>query len=750
MLGLIGGVNQAHAFTIQKIEVEGTQRIGFETINSYLPVSVGEDLSGALIQESIQRLYKTGFFKDVSLYEGESGVLVIKVVERPSITEVSIKGNSLIETDDFMEALGALGIKQGRIYNQTQLDRVVLDLKRRYQGQGYYAAEIAFNVEELPRNRVNLRIDVEEGKAATIGAINLVGNDTYTDDRLKPLLLLSEKSLFGETDEYSKPKMQADIETIKSYYLDRGFAEFDIRSNQVGLSLDKTKVFITINMTEGPQYTVSSIKYTGDTRISTEEITKLQSIQSGDLFSRTKVIQTMNAFRDRLSEEGYAFADVKPDTVLDKENKTVDIKFDVTPKERVYVRQINIEGNTRTRDYVIRRELRQLESAPYSLSLVRRSTARLNRLGYFTRVDIDTKQASADQIDLTVKVEEQSTGSFTAGLGFSQLDGVSFNLGVAERNFIGSGNQLDFKISSSAARKSADIGLTNPYFTADGVSFGTGFYLSEIDAEELGISDYTTNNFGLRFSLGYPLSEHSRINYGLKFNSQSLICSDTFNVCNDYLIDNNENQTAAILSLGWSYDTKNAFYFPSAGQKFSVSAEVETPISSDVSFYKLFMDEKWYYPITSDFSLSLKLGLAYGDGFGSTNELPFYERFYTGGISSVRGYEPNSLGDNYDLTIDGSDRPIGGSTRVVSSAALNFPVPFIDDSSNIRFSLFLDAGNVYAKGDPVEVDELRTSTGLGLSWITPVGPLSFSYAKPLNYTDDDEIQQFQFNLGVPL
>jgi len=684
------------------------------------------------------------------LYEGESGVLVIKVVERPSITEVSIKGNSLIETDDFMEALGALGIKQGRIYNQTQLDRVVLDLKRRYQGQGYYAAEIAFNVEELPRNRVNLRIDVEEGKAATIGAINLVGNDTYTDDRLKPLLLLSEKSLFGETDEYSKPKMQADIETIKSYYLDRGFAEFDIRSNQVGLSLDKTKVFITINMTEGPQYTVSSIKYTGDTRISTEEITKLQSIQSGDLFSRTKVIQTMNAFRDRLSEEGYAFADVKPDTVLDKENKTVDIKFDVTPKERVYVRQINIEGNTRTRDYVIRRELRQLESAPYSLSLVRRSTARLNRLGYFTRVDIDTKQASADQIDLTVKVEEQSTGSFTAGLGFSQLDGVSFNLGVAERNFIGSGNQLDFKISSSAARKSADIGLTNPYFTADGVSFGTGFYLSEIDAEELGISDYTTNNFGLRFSLGYPLSEHSRINYGLKFNSQSLICSDTFNVCNDYLIDNNENQTAAILSLGWSYDTKNAFYFPSAGQKFSVSAEVETPISSDVSFYKLFMDEKWYYPITSDFSLSLKLGLAYGDGFGSTNELPFYERFYTGGISSVRGYEPNSLGDNYDLTIDGSDRPIGGSTRVVSSAALNFPVPFIDDSSNIRFSLFLDAGNVYAKGDPVEVDELRTSTGLGLSWITPVGPLSFSYAKPLNYTDDDEIQQFQFNLGVPL
>ncbi|MBN2865507.1 MAG: outer membrane protein assembly factor BamA [Thiotrichales bacterium] len=750
MLGLMGGANQAYAFTINKIEVEGTQRIGFETINSYLPVSVGQDLNGPLIQQSIQKLYKTGFFKDVSLFERAPGVLVIKVVERPSITEVSIDGNALIETEDFMEALGSLGIKQGRIFNQTQLDRVVLDLKRRYQGQGYYAAEIAFKVEELPRNRVNLKIEVEEGKAATIGAINLVGNDTYQDSVLKSLLLLSEKSILGETDEYSQPKMQADIETIRSYYLDRGFAEFEIRSNQVSLSLDKTKVFITINMTEGTQYKVASVKYTGDTRISNEEIAKLQAISSGDLFSRTQVIQTMNAFRDRLSEEGYAFADVKPDTKLNKEAKTVDIKFDVTPKERVYVRNINIEGNTRTRDYVIRRELRQLESAPYSLSQVRLSTARLNRLGYFTRVDIDTQQASPDQIDLVVKVEEQSTGSFTAGLGFSQLDGVSFNIGVSERNFIGSGNQLDFKISSSAARKSADIGLTNPYFTADGVSFGTGFYLSEIDAEELGISDYTTNNYGIRFSLGYPLSEYSRINYGLKLNNQTLVCSDTFNVCNDYLVDNKEDQTSAILSAGWTYDTKNSFYFPSAGQTFSVSAEVETPINSDVSLYKLFMDEKWYYPLTSDFSLSLKLGLAYGDGFGSTKELPFYERFYTGGISSVRGYEPNSLGDNYDLTIDGSDRPIGGSSRVNTSAAIVFPVPFIDDSSNARFSLFFDAGNVYAKGQKVDFAELRTSTGIGLSWITPVGPLSFSYARPINYTKDDELQAFQFNLGIPL
>lgn len=746
MLGLMGGVNQAQAFTIEKIEIEGTERIGFETINSYLPVSIGEDLSGDLVQQSIQKLYKTGFFKDVSLYERDSGVLVIKVVERPSITEVEIDGNSLIETKDFMEALSSLGIKQGRIYNQTQLDRVILDLKRRYQGQGYYAAEIAFTVEELPRNRVNLKIEVEEGKAATIGAINLVGNDTYSDDRLKPLLLLSEKSLIGETDEYSQPKMQADIETIKSYYLDRGFAEFEVRSNQVGLSLDKTKVFITINMTEGPQYSVSSVSYTGDTLISKEEIANLQAISEGDLFSRTKVIGTMNAFRDRLSEEGYAFAEVKPDTTLNKENKTVTIKFDVTPKERVYVRNINIEGNTRTRDYVIRRELRQLESAPYSLSAVRLSTDRLNRLGYFTRVDIDTQRTSDDQIDLMVSVEEQSTGSFTAGVGYSQLDGISFNVGVSERNFIGSGNQLDFKISSSAARKSADVGLTNPYFTADGVSLGTGFYLSEIDALELGIADYTTNNYGLRLSLGYPLSEYSRVNFGLRLDNQSLVCSDTFTVCNDYLATHDKNQTSAIVSTGWSYDTKNAFYFPTSGQSFSISAEVQAPISSDVALYKLFLDEKWYYPLTKDFSLGLKLGLAYGDGIGSTKALPFYERFYAGGISSVRGFEANSLGDYYP----GTDTPIGGSSRIVTSAAINFPVPFIDDSSNVRFSLFFDAGNVFAKGAKMDAGELRTSAGIGVSWITPVGPLAFSFAKPLSYSDNDELQQFQFNLGVPL
>ncbi|WP_373017082.1 outer membrane protein assembly factor BamA [Thiomicrorhabdus sp.] len=750
ILGLTLNASAGYAFTVDKIEVEGSQRIGFETINSYLPVVIGQDVDERLIQQSIQQLYKTGFFKDVSLYQREPGILVIKVVERPSVAEIEIEGNSLIETDDFMESLGSLGIKKGRIFNQVQLDRVVLDLKRQYQNQGYYAAEVKIVTQELPRNRVSLKIEVEEGEPATIGGIHLVGNNTYADDRLKSLLLLSESAVFGSADKYSKQKLQADIETLKSYYMDRGFAEFQIRSSQVSLSTDKTKVFITINMTEGPQYTVSNVSYTGDTKLSAEELAKLQKTKVGDLFSRSDVISSLNAIRDRLSEEGYAYAEVKPETDLNKEAKTVDIKFDVNPKNRVYVRRINIEGNTRTRDYVIRREMRQLESAPYSLAQVRRSTTRLNRLGYFTKVNIDTKQVSADQVDLVIKVEEQSTGSFTAGVGFSQVDGASFNIGVSERNFIGSGNQLDFKISTSSARKTADIGMTNPYFTPDGVSFGGGFYLSEIDAQQLGVSDYTTNNFGVRFSLGYPLSEYSRINYGLKLNDQTLVCADGFNICTDYIAEQGDNSTSAILSMGWTYDTKNSYYFPSKGQSFSVSGQVVAPISSDVSFYKLFMDEKWYYPLSENFTMKLKLGLAYGDGLGNYKSLPFYENFYAGGIGSVRGYEPNSLGAHYDSVIDGSSRPIGGTSRVVSTFALVMPMPFIDDSSNMRISMFYDAGNVFADVNDIEVGELRTSAGIGVSWITPVGPLAFSFAQPLNYTKDDKLQSFQFNLGIPL
>lgn len=744
----------SYAFTVKDIKVEGANKIGLETIDSYLSIRPGKELDSVSVQESIQRLYKTGFFQDVSLFKRDDGTLVVKVVERPSITEIKIEGNSLIETDVLNTALDGLGIKKGRIYNQVQMDHVIVDLKRRYQNQGYYAASVDIVTTELPRNRVSLKIEIKEGEPATIGKINLIGNEVYSDKRLKSLMQMAENVTFGSGDKYSKPKMQADIETIKSYYLDRGYAEFKIRSSQVSISADKTKVFITINMTEGPQYKISKIQYLGELIVTKKELQSLVDVNENNVFSRSKVIAGVNAIRDLLSEEGYAFAEVVPETLLDKENQTIAINFKIEPKKRVYIRRIEIEGNTRTRDHVIRREMRQFESAPYSLKMVRQSKERLQRVGFFKSTDIETKRVSKDQVDLVVKVEEQPTGSFSAGVGYSQLDGVSFNIGVSERNFIGSGNKLNFSVATSAAKKSADIGVTNPYFTDDGVSFGVGLYYSEIDATQLDISDYTTNNLGVRLSLGYPLSENNSLSYGLKFDSQELVCSDTFTFCGKYVNVNGKTQNSIIGTMGWSHNTTNAFYFPSEGQKTTLSLEAVVPSTSDTPYYKIYANENWYTPLSKNFTLQLKTNLAFGDGYGDAESLPFYENFYAGGIGTVRGFEPNSLGPRYQitsnpLTNDGSDRPKGGSVKLTGTGAIVFPVPFIEDSSNVRMSVFFDFGNVFTNFDAVDMGELRTSTGLGVSWITPVGPLTFSVARPIAYSDSaDKLQTFQFTLGA--
>ncbi|WP_319557595.1 outer membrane protein assembly factor BamA [Thiomicrorhabdus sp.] len=738
----------SYAFVVDKIEIEGGNRISGETIRTYLPFRTGQNLDGRLTRETIERLYKTGFFKDVSLLQKDDSTLVIKVVERPSIAEIKMEGNNLIDSDALKDALDSLGLKKGRIYNQLDMDRIIIDLKRRYHNQGYYAASVEIISEELPRNRVDLKIKIVEGEPATIGRINLVGNHVYSDKRLKSRLQMSENATFGDGDKYSKPKLEADIETIKSYYMDHGYAEFKILSSQVSLSDDKTKVFITINMDEGPQYTINSVQFLGDTIVPQEEVERLITFKKGDVFSRSAVIDGVKDLRERLSEEGYAFAEVVPDSKLNKENRTIDLSVKVEPKSRVYIRRIEIEGNTRTRDDVIRRELRQLESAPYSLKAVRQSKERLARLGFFKSSDIQSKRVSDDEVDLVVKVEEQPTGSFSAGVTLSQLDGLGFNIGLSERNFIGSGNKLDLNIATTDAKKSADIGLTNPYFTPDGVSLGAGFYFREINADQLDIADYTTNNLGLRFSMGYPLSETNSINYGLKLDSQDLVCSDSFTYCHDYVSEYGKSTNSVQLSMGWSHNSTNSFYFPSKGLKTSLSFEAVLPGTSKASFYKVYADQSWFYPLSENISLQFKAGISYGDGYGDISELPFYENFYVGGIGSVRGFEPNSLGERYDLTLDGSDRPKGGSLKTVATTGLVFPVPFIEDSSNIRLSWFFDVGNVYKDLNAFDSAELRASTGLGVSWITPVGPLSFSFAQPVIYRSTDRTQVFQFTLGV--
>lgn len=740
----------AYEFKVKKIMIEGNERISFETIRSYLPIEVDGILNEEMTANSLEQLYKTKFFKDIAFYKLKNGTLKIVVLERPSIADISMEGNELIKTEDLEMALAGLGVKRGRIFNNNQLEKIVVDLRRQYQNQGYYAAEIEILVNDLPRNRVSLKVNVQEGKPASIGRVTLVGNKTYDDDRLKSRLMLSDSTTFSDGDSYAKPKLLSDEEKIKSYYMDRGFAEFKHKNSQVSLSLDKTKVFVTINFVEGPQYEISDIKFSGETILKTEEITELQRIFKGDLYSRSKIVSTVNKLRDRLSEEGYAFAEIKPLTKLNTEKRTISIDFRIEPNKRVYVRRIMVKGNSRTSDHVIRRELRQLESSPYSLKAVRRSNSRLNQLGYFKSAKVDTNRVADDLVDLVVNVEEQSTGSFNAGVGYSQVDGANFTIGVTERNVIGSGYKANINGSYSESTKSLDIGVTNPYFTYDGISLGGGLYFKEIDAEELGTADYTLNNYGLRLSLGYPISEWSKLSFSVKFDDQNVLCSDSFLVCTSYTQEEGTHFNSVKLSAGWSYDTRNAFYFPTTGQKTSLSAEITVPTSSDISYYKAFADEAVFFPISKNFTLKLKAGISYGAGYNQHDDIPFYEHFYAGGIGSVRGYEPNSLGPVYDLTLDGSSVASGGDFRVISNAELIFPMPFVEDSGNLRFSLFVDAGNVFDGTDSDIVDNLRTSTGLGVSWITPVGPLTFSFAKALNDREDDKTQVFQFNLGVPL
>ncbi|WP_044411286.1 outer membrane protein assembly factor BamA [Thiomicrospira microaerophila] len=735
----------ANTFVVKEVVIEGNERIGFESVNTYLPVNIGDMMTRDKERESLRALYRTGFFSDIALYKGEAGQLVIQVVERASIAEVEIKGNKLIKTDDFKQALTSLGISQGKMFNNIEMDRVIIDLKRQYHNQGYYAAAIEIKVEPLPRNRVAINIQVDEGKPASIERISLVGNQAFPDARLKGLLQSSAQVIIGSGDKYARPKLQGDLETLRSFYMDRGFAEFSIDSSQVSLSNDKTKVFISINMTEGPQYTLDQIKFSGQLLLSEQELRALANLESGQVFSRSEIIKAINAIRDKLSERGYAFAEVDPRTDIDADNRRVNLDFMIDPRNRVYVRNIEVEGNTRTRDHVLRREMRQYESAPYSLIAVRQSTSRLNRLGYFSRVNVDTRRVSEDEVDLIIQVEEQATGSFTAGIGYSQLDGVSFNLGISEKNLLGTGNEMNLTLNSSASMQSADLGYTNPYFTDDGVSLGQGIYYSKINAAKLNITDYTLDKLGVRVNLGYPTSELTRLNFGLRAEAQSLNCVTRFEACADHLERYSADNEYLLFTAGWRYDSRNQFYFPTKGQLTSISLQAVVPGTSDMTFYKVFLDESWFTPLSNDFTLKLNASLAYGSGYGDADKLPFFERFYAGGIGSVRGFDPNSLGGYYTDV----NRPRGADVRTLTGAEIVFPMPLIEDSSNLRLSLFFDAGYVFDELKDVSVSDFRSATGLAFSWLTPVGPLAFSFSRPVHYEKGDRLQSFQFSLGMP-
>lgn len=734
-------------FVIKDIRVEGLQRIEVGTVFNYLPLTVGETLDDRRAAEAIRALFKTGFFQDVSL--GQDGdALVVRVQERPSVGGIAITGNKDIATDDLKEALKKIGLAEGRTFDRALLDQVERELERQYFARGKYGVSIKTEVKPLARNRVDISLKIDEGDVARIHQIILVGNRAFDDETLLEQFQLGTPtmlSLITQNDRYSKQKLAGDLESLRSFYLDRGYINFSIESTQVSITPDKKDVYITINIAEGERFKIKDVRLAGDLIVPESELKPLVTVNAGDVFSRREATESAARLSERLGNEGYAFASVNPVPEVDAERREVGLTFLVDPGKRVYVRRINITGNERTLDEVVRREFRQMEGATISTEKINRSRVRLQRLGYFDDVNVETPVApgAADQVDVNVKVTERdSFGSLMAGIGFSQSQGILINASVNQDNFLGSGKRVSAAVNNSRVNTVYSFGYTNPYYTMDGVSRGFRVFLRSTDAGNASVADFTSDTYGASVNYGYPLNEFDSLRLALGYESTRIKeTSETPLPYRDFLAANGDTFDGFKVTLGWSHDTRNRAIFPDDGWYQNLSSDIMLP-GGGVSFYKLSSSTSWYHPFASWLTLSLGADLGYGAAYGETEGFPFFENFYAGGIRSVRGFKSNSLGPRE------GDNPLGGSMRATGSAELLFPAPFVADSKSFRLGAFVDFGNVYADIDDFDVGELRYSTGLSAVWLSPIGPLTFSVGKALNAKDVDETELFQFSLGA--
>jgi len=731
-------------FLVENIKVNGLQRISAGTVYNYLPVNVGESFDSSKAGSAIRTLFKTGFFKDISL-EKEGSTLVVNVVERPSIAKIIFDGNDDLSTDDLTEALQKIGLSEGKVFNRQMLDKVEQELRRQYFSHGKYGLKIDTKVAKLTRNRVGIHIDITEGKVATIQQINLVGNHFFENDELLKNFELATTnwlSFYSKDDQYSKQKLSADLERLRSYYLDRGYINFSIDSTQVAITPDKKEIYININLKEGDLFTLEKVKISGDLVVDPEEIVSLSQVGPGEVFSRRNASATSKAISDRLGEEGYVFANVNMVPEIDNEDKTVVMTFFVDPGKRVYVNRINMTGNTKTRDEVLRRELRQMESSWASTRKIERSKIRLQRLGYFEEVNVETPPVvgTNDQIDVNYSVVEKSSGNLMAGVGFSQTQGIVFNANISQDNIFGSGKRINLAFNNSDVSTRYSFGYFNPYFTLDGVSFGYDLGYSSRDAEEANISNYSTDVINSSFNFGLPLNENDRLRFSIDIKhtklTTSLFSSDEIR---QFVIDEGDTYLTYAVSLGWTHDTLNRAIFPTAGSQQRLSAFATIP-ASDLQYYKVGYKQQIYLPLAKGFTFRLLGELAYGDGYGNTDELPFFENYYAGGVRTVRGFDDNTIGPR-----DSRGDPFGGSAKIIGKAELFFPIPFVDEIKSIRIGSFFDAGTV---SDGFSVSNMKYSVGVGGEWLSPFGALAISYAIPLNADEQDEEQHFQFSFGT--
>ncbi len=757
-------VLSAESFTIEDIRVEGLQRISAGTVFNYLPLKVGDNVDGRAISKSIRELYKTGFFKDVRL-EKEGRALIVFVVERPAIADIEIDGNKDIDTEELTKALKQIGFAEGRVYDKSLLQRVVEELKRQYYSRGKYAVRIDTSVIPLERNRVGIKVEVSEGRVTTIHQINIVGNNVFDTETLLDELELTTPTLFSfytKTDQYSKQKLAGDLETLRSFYLDRGYINFKIESTQVAITPDKKNIYITINLLEGEKYTINEVKLAGDLIIKPEEIFPVVEIQKGQFFSRKNITRTSESIVNLLGKAGYAFSNVNPIPQVNDDTKEVAITFFVDPGNRVYVRRIRINGNANTADEVVRRELRQYENSWISTTDVERSKARLKRLGFFKEVSVETPAVPGvtDLVDVVYTVEEQSTGSINAGAGFSQSQGVIFNFSVTQDNFLGTGNRYAVAMNTSDANTLYSFSVTDPYFTDDGISRTFRATWRETDLEEENLSNYATDNISVGVGFGVPINEFDRIGFGLDFENTHIdlpndLTDTSFDIL-EFVAKEGDDFNTLRFSANWSHDSRNKSIFPTRGALQRLSGDLALP-GSDLSFYHINYVQQRFFPLTRTTTLMLKGNLGYAGTF-SGDEFPPFEKYYAGGMRDVRGYKSNTLGPrndtNHTVTIGdrtfnhiGTDDPLGGELKVVGNAEIILPIPFVKDSSAYRLSGFFDVGNVFAEAGDFDAGELRYTTGIAGAWLSPFGLLRVSIAAPLNEKDGDDTEVFQFSFG---
>lgn len=759
LLAAAAGVLIAHAaaaadpFVIRDIRVEGIQRIEPGTVFGYLPVKVGDTMTDERAAETIRALFATGFFKDVRV-EREGNILVVSVEERPAIAAIDFAGMKEFPVDEVKKALRDQGIAEGRTFDRAQVEQAEQEIKRQYLTRGKYAARVTTTITPLDRNRVGINFSVDEGEVAKIAAINIVGNQAFSEKTLLDVIVLEPPgwlSWYTKNDRYSRQKLQADLESLRSFYLDRGYLDFSIQSTQVSITPDKRDIYVTINIVEGDKYTVSGVTVAGDTIIPRAEVEKLITLKPGQPFSRKALTDSTKRISDRLGNEGYAFANANAVPEVDKEKRTVAFTMMIDPGRRVYVRRIGIVGNTRTRDEVIRREMRQLEGAFYDGEKLQTSKRRVDRLQYFSEVDIETEpvSGSTDQVDVTMRVKEKPTGNLLLGFGFSSSDGLILQGSVNQQNLFGTGKTLGISANTSSVNRNIGISYTDPYWTIDGVSLGFDAYNRRFDATRLDIGRYITETLGVGARTGYPVTETDRVNFGLAAEQTAItVFDDSPQRFKDFVVQNGEDPVGVISTLGWVRDRRDSAIWTTSGYLTRLLGEAALPVA-DLKYYKLTLGQAFWYSFTPDLTLYLNGEVGYGDGY-SDGTLPFFKAFYAGGVTSVRGYEQSSLGPR---DVNGV---VGGSRRVVGNAELLFPMPGLGQDRSVRLGWFFDAGQVWQEegcgaltppGCTLSDLKLRYSTGGVFRWNSPFGPLALILAFPLNDEEGDRVQRFQFQLG---